>query len=63
MFFIAEAQLPPAGGKKKRIYAIAVDGSGKLRWASKDMRGDQLVVLTTNKASCKRPSEDRLGGG
>ncbi|MEO6995191.1 MAG: RibD family protein [Lacunisphaera sp.] len=49
--FVANVQLPSAGSKKsKPVYAIAVDGSGKLRWESNDMRGDRLVVLTTAKA-------------
>ncbi len=49
--FIADVQLPSAGPEKfKPVYAIAVDGSGKLRWESNDMRGDRLVVLTTAKA-------------
>jgi riboflavin biosynthesis pyrimidine reductase len=34
----------------KRVYAIAVDASGKLRWESNDIRGDRLVVLTTRQA-------------
>lgn len=41
------AAYPPA---KKPVYAIAVDAGGKLRWESNDMRGDRLVVLTTEKA-------------
>ena len=35
---------------RSRTYAVAVDAAGKLNWASNDMRGDQLVVLTTAKA-------------
>jgi 2,5-diamino-6-(ribosylamino)-4(3H)-pyrimidinone 5'-phosphate reductase len=38
------------GAAIKPVYAIAVDSSGKLRWESNDMRGDRLVVLTTEKA-------------
>lgn len=43
---------PPLKGKgrAKRAYAIAVDASGKLKWESSDMRGDQLVVITTGTA-------------
>lgn len=49
--FIAGAQASTIKTKKSaRVYAIAVDGSGKLRWDSNDMRGDRLVVLTTKKA-------------
>jgi len=53
--FIVDAQRSsPKKPKKQKsrppIYAVAVDASGKLRWDSNDMRGDQLVVLTTAKA-------------
>lgn len=39
-------------GKKsaRPVYAIAVDAHGKLRWASNDMRGDRLIVLTSGQA-------------
>ena len=36
---------------RSRAFAVAVDAAGKLHWESNDMRGDQLVVLTTEKAS------------
>ncbi|HEY4247950.1 MAG TPA: RibD family protein [Lacunisphaera sp.] len=49
--FVADVQLPPTAPRKSRpVFAIAVDGSGKLHWESNDMRGDRLVVLTTAKA-------------
>jgi 2,5-diamino-6-(ribosylamino)-4(3H)-pyrimidinone 5'-phosphate reductase len=35
---------------RARTYAIAVDAAGKLRWASNEMRGDTLVVLTSQNA-------------
>lgn len=50
--FIADAQVYSPKKRKSAapVYAIAVDGSGKLHWESNDMRGDHLVVLTTAKA-------------
>jgi 2,5-diamino-6-(ribosylamino)-4(3H)-pyrimidinone 5'-phosphate reductase len=50
--FIADPQVFSSRKRKSAalVYAIAVDGSGKLRWESNDMRGDRLVVLTTDKA-------------
>jgi riboflavin biosynthesis pyrimidine reductase len=49
--FIAPPLLKPGRKKSpKMIYAVAVDRTGKLRWESNDMRGDQLVVLTTDQA-------------
>ena len=53
--FIAAGQTlrafrPRKGAAASPVYAIAVDSSGKLRWDSQDMRGDRLVVLTTEKA-------------
>jgi riboflavin biosynthesis pyrimidine reductase len=50
--FIADIQLPSSAPKRSKVvYAIAVDASGKLRWISNDMRGDQLIVLTTARAA------------
>jgi len=50
--FIATSQV--SSPQKRRpgsgVYAIAVDSAGKLHWESSDMRGDELVVLTTEKA-------------
>ena len=51
--FIAEEQKPSARTKAKTsppVYAVAVDRAGKLRWESNDMRGDRLVVITSEKA-------------
>lgn len=50
--FIAEPQVYSPKDRKltEPVYALAVDGSGKLRWDSNEMRGDHLVVLTTEKA-------------
>lgn len=50
--FLAPSQISPAqkGRQGSRVYAVAVDAAGKLRWESNAMRGDDLVVLTTEKA-------------
>src|SRR4051812_12031002 len=50
--FLAPAPASPAKKRRpgSRVYAVAVDAAGKLRWESNDMRGDDLVVLTTEKA-------------
>lgn len=49
--FIAASQVPSAKKSRgSRNYAVAVDAAGKLNWESNDMRGDELVVLTTEKA-------------
>jgi 2,5-diamino-6-(ribosylamino)-4(3H)-pyrimidinone 5'-phosphate reductase len=48
------AEFPPTrrgnAGKARPVHAVAVDSHGKLRWESNDMRGDRLVVLTTERA-------------
>lgn len=50
--FLAAAQVssPQKRRPGARVYAIAVDAAGKLHWESSDMRGDELVVLTTENA-------------
>ena len=40
--------------RKAGSYAVAVDTTGKLRWAGGDLDGDHLI--------CQKPAEDRLVG-